>query len=152
MTEQDVHDLFQVQAYIAGELAARAAGVFDAAAVQGLRELQEEAVDVPGRTVDVLEEEDSAVQVDLPRRAHRLHQQPQASSGERSGDPPLPDRSGVRVVYDSSKPTTIQKQSVDVSRAKALLGFEPKVSFENGMRQTIDWYRATRAKDGARPA
>ena len=38
VTEQDVHDLFQVQAYIAGELAARAAGILDDTAVQGLRQ------------------------------------------------------------------------------------------------------------------
>lgn len=42
VTDQDVHDLFQVQAYIAGELAARAAVVLDDAAVQGLRQLQEQ--------------------------------------------------------------------------------------------------------------
>lgn len=40
VTDQDVHDLFQVQAYIAGELAARAATALDSAAVQGLRHLQ----------------------------------------------------------------------------------------------------------------
>jgi DNA-binding GntR family transcriptional regulator len=40
VTDQDVHDLFQVQAYIAGELAARAAGVLDDAAVLGMRRLQ----------------------------------------------------------------------------------------------------------------
>jgi DNA-binding GntR family transcriptional regulator len=41
VTDQDVHDLFQVQAYIAGELAARAAEILDASAVQGLRQLQD---------------------------------------------------------------------------------------------------------------
>jgi DNA-binding GntR family transcriptional regulator len=40
VTDQDVRDLFQVQAYIAGELAARAADILDDAAVQGLRQLQ----------------------------------------------------------------------------------------------------------------
>jgi DNA-binding GntR family transcriptional regulator len=42
VTEQDVHDLFQVQAYIAGELAARAAQILDETAVWGLRQLQEQ--------------------------------------------------------------------------------------------------------------
>jgi len=41
-TDQDVHDLFQVQAYIAGELAARAVGILDGTAVRGLRQLQEQ--------------------------------------------------------------------------------------------------------------
>ena len=42
VTDQDVHDLFQVQAYIAGELAARAAQILDNTAVQSLRQLQEQ--------------------------------------------------------------------------------------------------------------
>jgi DNA-binding GntR family transcriptional regulator len=42
VTDQDVHDVFQVQAYIAGELAARAAGILDDTAVQSLRQLQEQ--------------------------------------------------------------------------------------------------------------
>jgi DNA-binding GntR family transcriptional regulator len=40
VSDADVRDLFQVQAFIAGELAARAACKLDAAAVAGLRELQ----------------------------------------------------------------------------------------------------------------
>jgi DNA-binding GntR family transcriptional regulator len=42
VTDQDVHDLFQVQAFIAGELAARAADTLDEAAVQRLRQLQDQ--------------------------------------------------------------------------------------------------------------
>ncbi len=30
----------------------------------------------------------------------------------------------------------------DISRAKSILSWEPKVSVEKGLRQTIDWYRA----------
>jgi DNA-binding GntR family transcriptional regulator len=40
VTDQDVRDLFEVQAFIAGELAARAARVIDPAAVEALRDLQ----------------------------------------------------------------------------------------------------------------
>jgi DNA-binding GntR family transcriptional regulator len=40
VSDQDIHDLFEVQAFIAGELAARAAEALDAVAVDGLRELQ----------------------------------------------------------------------------------------------------------------
>lgn len=42
LSRQDVEDLFAVQAYIAGELAARAASLMDAADVDRLRTLQEE--------------------------------------------------------------------------------------------------------------
>ncbi|HWD03618.1 MAG TPA: GntR family transcriptional regulator [Amycolatopsis sp.] len=41
VSDDDIRDQFQVQAYIAGELAARAARVLDAAAVAELRALQE---------------------------------------------------------------------------------------------------------------
>ncbi len=61
----------------------------------------------------------------------------------------LTGRTGVRVVFDASKPTTIQKQSVDISKARALLGFQPKVSFEEGMGRTIEWYKRTRNTVGA---
>ncbi len=33
----------------------------------------------------------------------------------------------------------------DISRAKAILAWEPKVSVEEGLRQTIDWYRGHNA-------
>lgn len=56
----------------------------------------------------------------------------------------LTGRSGTRVVYDASKPTTLHKQSVDVSRARDLLGLEPGVSLGEGLKRTIDWYRTRR--------
>jgi DNA-binding GntR family transcriptional regulator len=42
VSDQDVRDLFQVQAYIAGELTARAASALDAEAIEQLRQLQTE--------------------------------------------------------------------------------------------------------------
>ena len=64
----------------------------------GVEELDEEAVEVPGRQVDVLEEENAAVELDLPGRAHRLHEQPQAAADERRGRLPSADRPHVRIV------------------------------------------------------
>ena len=29
----------------------------------------------------------------------------------------------------------------DVEKARRLLGFEPKVDLEEGLKQTVDWYR-----------
>lgn len=34
----------------------------------------------------------------------------------------------------------IKKYVADISRAKLLLGFEPVVSFEDGLRETVNWY------------
>lgn len=49
-------------------------------------------------------------------------------------------RRGLKIIFDSSKPTTIPVRLVDISKAKKLLGFEPKVSFEEGMRDLVNWY------------
>ena len=36
----------------------------------------------------------------------------------------------------------------DITRARTLLGWEPTVPFEEGLRQTIEWFRAQLAEDG----
>jgi nucleoside-diphosphate-sugar epimerase len=46
----------------------------------------------------------------------------------------------VQVVFDASKPTAIPVRSVDTSKARRLLGFEPRVSFEDGLADTVRWY------------
>jgi len=46
-------------------------------------------------------------------------------------------------VYDASKPTTIPLRVVDLTKAETILGFKPKVSLEEGLKKTIDWYRST---------
>lgn len=46
-------------------------------------------------------------------------------------------------IYDASKPTTIPYRVVDLTKAEAVLGFQSKVSLEEGLRKTIEWYRST---------
>ena len=36
----------------------------------------------------------------------------------------------------------------DISLARRLLGYEPKVSFDEGMRELVDWGRTVEAQDG----
>jgi nucleoside-diphosphate-sugar epimerase len=36
----------------------------------------------------------------------------------------------------------IWKASANIERAKALLGWQPSVDFDEGLRRTIDWFRA----------
>ena len=43
-------------------------------------------------------------------------------------------------------PTT---RKPDISRAPALLGWEPQVALEDGLRATIDYFRKRFAEDGA---
>ena len=45
------------------------------------------------------------------------------------------------VQYDSSKPTMIPKRMIDISLAKEKLGFEPKVSLQDGIHKTVQWYK-----------
>ena len=51
------------------------------------------------------------------------------------------DYEDADVQYDISKPTMIPKRMIDISLAKDKLGFKPKVSLEDGIQRTVDWYR-----------
>lgn len=42
--------------------------------------------------------------------------------------------------WDDSKPTTIPFRAVSTERIKNELGFIPKYTFEQGIKETIDWY------------
>jgi GDP-L-fucose synthase len=46
-----------------------------------------------------------------------------------------------RIVWDATKPNGQPRRSVDTSRAEQLFGFEAQTDFEQGLRQTIEWYR-----------
>ncbi len=50
----------------------------------------------------------------------------------------------ARIVYDRSKPTMIPLRLIDTSKAERDLGFKARVSIEEGIRRTIDWYRKVR--------
>ena len=51
------------------------------------------------------------------------------------------DYDDADVQYDSSKPTMIPKRMIDISLAKEKLGFEPKVSLQEGIHKTVQWYK-----------
>lgn len=53
----------------------------------------------------------------------------------------------ARIEFDSSKPTTIPVRSVDTGKARSLLGFEPLVSLEEGLIDTVNWYAKNRPDD-----
>lgn len=50
---------------------------------------------------------------------------------------------GLRIEHDLSKPTIKTALSLDSSKAKRELGWEPCVSLDEGIRLTLDWYRRT---------
>jgi len=48
------------------------------------------------------------------------------------------------VKYDNNRPINIPIRMVDISKAKRLLGFEPRVSLEEGLEDTVKWYSENR--------
>jgi len=52
----------------------------------------------------------------------------------------------AKVEYDISKPTTIPFRMVDTSKAKQVLDFEPQVPLEEGLRDTVEWYKEVGSK------
>lgn len=57
------------------------------------------------------------------------------------------------IVWDTSKPNGQPRRKLDVSRARDLFGFEAEVSFDEGIRRTVEWWDAHRADydDAERP-
>jgi nucleoside-diphosphate-sugar epimerase len=51
------------------------------------------------------------------------------------------------IVWDSSKPDGQPRRMLDTSRAKNLFGFKASTDFEEGLRQTITWYKQDRANE-----
>lgn len=49
-----------------------------------------------------------------------------------------------RLVWDTSKPNGQPRRALDTSRAEKYFGFRAQTPFEEGLRQTIDWYRQAR--------
>lgn len=43
--------------------------------------------------------------------------------------------------YTNVRPGDVKHSLADVSRAKAMIGYEPKVYFDEGLERAIDWYR-----------
>jgi len=48
----------------------------------------------------------------------------------------------VKPLYANSRPGDVRDSQADITRARELLGYEPIVPFEEGLRLTVDWYRS----------
>jgi GDP-L-fucose synthase len=46
-----------------------------------------------------------------------------------------------KIVWDSNKPDGQPRRSLDISKAERLFGFRARTTFEDGLRQTIAWYK-----------
>jgi nucleoside-diphosphate-sugar epimerase len=49
----------------------------------------------------------------------------------------------VEPIYDAPRAGDVKDSQADISKAERLLGYHPSVSFEEGLRQTVGWYRAS---------
>jgi nucleoside-diphosphate-sugar epimerase len=52
--------------------------------------------------------------------------------------------------YDPPRDGDIRDSQADISQAKEFLGYDPQVSFEEGLARTFEWYRATQTKAAAK--
>jgi nucleoside-diphosphate-sugar epimerase len=52
--------------------------------------------------------------------------------------------------YEPARDGDIRDSQADISKAREYLGYEPPVSFEEGLSRTFEWYRATQSKAAAK--
>ena len=66
----------------------------------------------------------------------------------------LRDQIGAAVepIYGDARPGDVRDSQADIARARTMLRYEPVVSFEDGIRRTIEWCRAERVAEGVSPA
>jgi len=48
----------------------------------------------------------------------------------------------ARVVFDQNRPTGQVERRVSTAKAEERIGFVAQISLEEGLRETINWYRA----------
>ena len=51
----------------------------------------------------------------------------------------------VRPNYAASRPGDVRDSQAEITKARTILGYEPSVSFEEGLKNTVDWYRTAGA-------
>jgi len=57
----------------------------------------------------------------------------------------------VRPRYDAPRAGDVRHSQADVSRARRILGYEPIVGFEEGLRRTATWYRTALGRMAGAP-
>jgi GDP-L-fucose synthase len=54
--------------------------------------------------------------------------------------------------WDATKPDGQPRRALETSKARALFGFESRTTFEDGLRETVNWYLQSRRTGSLRPA
>jgi len=52
----------------------------------------------------------------------------------------------VKPIHEAPRPGDIRDSMADIALARDLLGYEPQVDFREGLRRSIDYYRAIAGK------
>lgn len=52
----------------------------------------------------------------------------------------------LKAKYDPPREGDIKDSQADITQAREILGYEPAVTFEEGLKRTFDWYRSTQPK------
>ncbi len=55
--------------------------------------------------------------------------------------------SDVSATYTEERPGDVRHSEADISRARETLGYQPSVTFEEGLRRTVNFYRENRQRD-----
>jgi nucleoside-diphosphate-sugar epimerase len=56
----------------------------------------------------------------------------------------------IKSIHEPARAGDVRHSVADVSKAKKLLDYAPKVSFEEGLQRVLDWYRLHReGRNGA---
>jgi len=57
----------------------------------------------------------------------------------------VPHVAGQVIRFDESKPSALPYRTVDITKARMALGYEPQVKLEEGIEDTVRWYMGDRA-------
>ena len=52
-------------------------------------------------------------------------------------------RANIEPIYADPRPGDVKDSQADISKARRILGYQPTVSFEDGLAKTVEWYRTS---------
>jgi nucleoside-diphosphate-sugar epimerase len=56
----------------------------------------------------------------------------------------------IAAIYKEPRAGDVRDSQADITKARALLGYEPLVTFEEGLRHTLEWCRSEQTPTTAR--
>ena len=52
----------------------------------------------------------------------------------------------IEAKYEPPRDGDIRDSQADITQAREILGYDPQVSFEEGLARTFEWYRSTQTR------